>query len=275
MSRQPNSDDGSHHNSKGASTRHQEHHVRNQITPWLFGHTLRRNSTISRVGYDIEHPLQCIFIQGKCTQPSMQTLLHGMETQSHTANQIEWSIFQLVCNITVCHCISCGSRTWCIIFKLQTNPMFWLTLEEMGYPQPPTPVNCDYCTAVGITNNTVKHQHSRSMVMSFFLDCRCSGSRKVWHQILSREKNLGDYQSKHHLGAHHIAVCPWYLHEKKNYQEPASLALWKGVLESCQMGSNGQTHYHKFPLSRVSQQVGNAYLVTLDSQYRFLRYIAS
>ncbi len=61
----------------------------------------------------------------------------------------------------------------------------------------------------------------------------------------------------------------------ENYQEPASLALWKGVLESYQMGTNRQTHYHKFPLSRVSQQVGNAYLVTLDSQYGFLGYVAS
>ncbi len=38
------------------------------------------------------------------------------------------------------------------------------------------------------------------------------------------------------------------------------------VLESYQMGTNGQTHYQKFPLRRRSQQVGNAYLVTLDSQ---------
>ncbi len=61
----------------------------------------------------------------------------------------------------------------------------------------------------------------------------------------------------------------------KNYQEPASLALWKGVLESYQIGTNEQTNYYKFPLSRVSQQVGNAYLVTSDYQYGFLRYVAS
>ena len=41
--------------------------------------------------------------------------------------------------------------------------------------------------------------------------------------------------------------------------------LWD-MLESYQMGTKGQTHYHKFQLSRVPQQVGNAYLVTLDSQ---------
>ncbi len=47
--------------------------------------------------------------------------------------------------------------------------IFWLTLEAMGHPQPPTPINCNNSTAVGIANNTVKHQCSRSMKMRFIL----------------------------------------------------------------------------------------------------------
>ena len=31
-----------------------------------------------------------------------------------------------------------------------------LILEEMGHPQPPTPVHCDSKTATGNTNDTVK-----------------------------------------------------------------------------------------------------------------------
>jgi hypothetical protein len=51
---------------------------------------------LGAVASNIEHPLRrIIFIQGKRTQQSMRTLLHGMETQSHTANQIEWCIFTL------------------------------------------------------------------------------------------------------------------------------------------------------------------------------------
>ena len=30
-----------------------------------------------------------------------------------------------------------------------------------------------------------------------------------WHP---GQENLADYQSKHHIGSHHLAVCPWYLH---------------------------------------------------------------
>ena len=36
--------------------------------------------------------------------------------------------------------------------------IFRITLEEMGHPQPPIPVNCNNSTAVGIANNTVKRQ---------------------------------------------------------------------------------------------------------------------
>ncbi len=36
--------------------------------------------------------------------------------------------------------------------------IFWLTLEELGHPQPKTPIHCNNATAVGIASNTVKRQ---------------------------------------------------------------------------------------------------------------------
>jgi hypothetical protein len=38
--------------------------------------------------------------------------------------------------------------------------IFRLTLEELGHPQPRTPVHCDNATTVGIANNTIKRQRS-------------------------------------------------------------------------------------------------------------------
>jgi hypothetical protein len=49
--------------------------------------------------------------------------------------------------------------------------IFLLTLEELGHPQPKTPIHCDNATAVGIANNTVKEQRSRSMEMRYFWVC--------------------------------------------------------------------------------------------------------
>jgi hypothetical protein len=50
------------------------------------------------------------------------------------------------------------------------------------------------------------------------------------------KENLGDYQSKHHVGAHHTAVHPWYPHELTSVQElsraskPSTLKGWVGTL---------------------------------------------
>jgi hypothetical protein len=34
-----------------------------------------------------------------------------------------------------------------------------------------------------------------------------------WHP---GQENLADYQSKHHIGSHHIVVRPWYLHTENS-----------------------------------------------------------
>ena len=42
------------------------------------------------------------------------------------------------------------------------------TLEEMGHPQPPTPVQVDNSTACGIANDNIKLQRSRAIDMRFY-----------------------------------------------------------------------------------------------------------
>jgi hypothetical protein len=54
-----------------------------------------------------------------------------------------------------------------LFHNCQDGIIFRQTLADMGHPQPKTPVHCDNATAVGIVNNTVKRQQSRSMEMRF------------------------------------------------------------------------------------------------------------
>ena len=42
-----------------------------------------------------------------------------------------------------------------------------IMLEELGHPQPPTPIHIDNSTTAGIVNNTIKKQKSRSMEMRY------------------------------------------------------------------------------------------------------------
>jgi hypothetical protein len=81
-------------------------------------------------------------------------------------------------------------------------------LADLHHPQTKTLVHCDNATAIGIANNTVKHQHSRSMEMRFFWI-----GDKIAQDIYGLschpgQENLADYQSKHHIGTHHKALIP-------------------------------------------------------------------
>ena len=54
-----------------------------------------------------------------------------------------------------------------------------------------------------------------------------------WHP---GQENLADYQSKHHVGAHHQAICPRYLHQENSpsvllrASKPSSLKGYFGTL---------------------------------------------
>ena len=93
------------------------------------------------------------------------------------------------------------------------------TLIEMNHPQPPTPIQVDNSTAVGIANKSIKRKHSKAMDMRFH-----------WIQdIILQEHftvfwkpgptNLGYYHSKHHPTSHHIQVQNSNLHEPHGSQK--------------------------------------------------------
>ena len=72
--------------------------------------------------------------------------------------------------------------------------------------------------------------------MRFFWVADAVKAKKFDIQYYPRKENLGDNQSKHHLGAHHTAIHPWYLHEKMSLQglprasKPSTLKEWVGIL---------------------------------------------
>ena len=97
--------------------------------------------------------------------------------------------------------------------------IFRLALEELGHPQPPTPINCDNETAVGICNGTVKRQRSRSMEMRYFWV-----GDQVKNGVVSVEwapgaENMGDYTTKHFMSPHHTRVRQLYVHMPNSPRE--------------------------------------------------------
>jgi hypothetical protein len=67
-----------------------------------------------------------------------------------------------------------------------------------------------------------------------------------WH--LGQE-NLANYQSKHHIGLHHQAVHPWYLHQVDSLRD-LPWALKPSALKGC-VGTLKNGYLRKVPLPQV------------------------
>jgi hypothetical protein len=55
-----------------------------------------------------------------------------------------------------------------LFLNAQEAKVIRLVLEELGHPQPPTPIHIGNTTTVGIVNNTIKQQRSHAMEMRYF-----------------------------------------------------------------------------------------------------------
>ena len=77
-------------------------------------------------------------------------------------------------------------------------------LEEMGHKQPPTPMQTDNTTALGVINNNIQPKRTKAMDMLFdWPRCREAQDqfRFFWRP---GPTNKADYWTKHHCTAHHI-----------------------------------------------------------------------
>jgi hypothetical protein len=86
------------------------------------------------------------------------------------------------------------------------------TLEELGHPQPPTPMETDNTTATGYINGTRKQKCTKAMDMRFYWikDSVRQGQFNVyWGPGF---QNLADYFTKHHSPAHHKRIHDVYIH---------------------------------------------------------------
>jgi hypothetical protein len=133
-----------------------------------------------------------------------------------------------------------------------------LTLEELGHKQPPTPIHVDNSTTVGIVNNTIKRQKSRSMEMRYFwlLDGKIQKLFNFSYQ--PGLENLADYPSKHHPASHHQEVRPFYVHTPNSPRfliRAAKPSVRRGCVDPAKANPNPySTRRYPLPaLTRVGQ----------------------
>ena len=88
------------------------------------------------------------------TKPPWRNMLHRKSAQRQQTKQINSPIS--ICKFVVT--LAAEAKLSALFYSIQEGTILQLALEELGYPQPPTPVHCNNITAVGIANNTVKKQ---------------------------------------------------------------------------------------------------------------------
>ena len=133
-----------------------------------------------------------------------------------------------------------------LILNIKEGRVLWLTLADMGHPQPPTPIHCDNATAVGISNETVKKHRSRPMEMRYFYSCEQVRRGNFYVQYYPGLEWLGDYPSKNYSTEHHQNVRYIYLHTTES---PSFLprALKHSDLRGC-VGKTLAGYKHGCPL---------------------------
>ncbi|KAI2493168.1 Reverse transcriptase (RNA-dependent DNA polymerase) [Fragilaria crotonensis] len=91
-----------------------------------------------------------------------------------------------------------------------------IALDEMGHPQPATPMATDNSTASGIATDTVKQKRSKAVDMRFYWirDRVRQGQFQIYWR--KGNTNRADYFSKHHPASHHQAIRSTYLYSATN-----------------------------------------------------------
>ncbi len=83
-------------------------------------------------------------------------------------------------------------------------------LEFLGHPQPPTPMQTDNMTALGVLNQNVMKKMKLMDIKYHWLQCRIN-QKHFWHYWAARKLNLGNYFTKHHPVIHHQATRGTFL----------------------------------------------------------------
>ena len=80
------------------------------------------------------------------------------------------------------------------------------TLEEMGHPQPRTPLQTENIADHSVVTNNVKPRRIEAMDMRFYWLRDRAAQEQFQYYLRPGSKNLADYWTKNHPGTHH-EIC--------------------------------------------------------------------
>ncbi len=84
-------------------------------------------------------------------------------------------------------------------------------LDELGHKQPPTPIQTDNSTALGVVTNNILPRRTKAMDMRFWWLRDRKSQEHFRYYWRPGPTNRGDYFTKHHCSAHHTEKRPEFL----------------------------------------------------------------
>jgi hypothetical protein len=108
------------------------------------------------------------------------------------------------------------SEIGAVFINAKEGSVLCTALEELGHPQPPTPMETDKTTATGYINGTIKQKLTKAMDMRFYwIKYRVKqGQFNVYWG--PGYQNLAEYFTKHHSPAHHKIMRDIYIHDEEH-----------------------------------------------------------
>ena len=94
------------------------------------------------------------------------------------------TIFTLYTILKFFAALSAEAESNALFLNAKETKIIRLMLHKIRHPKPPTPIHCDNATSAGISNGTIKRQHSQSMEMCYFYICDLVKNKAVqvlWH----------------------------------------------------------------------------------------------
>ena len=94
----------------------------------------------------------------------------------------------------------------------QTAVPLRITLHELGFTLPTTPIKTDNSAAEGIVTTTVRQKRSKSMDIQFYWMKDRVKQKDFFVYWKPGSQNMGDYFTKRHPPHHHREICAMYLY---------------------------------------------------------------
>jgi hypothetical protein len=165
-----------------------------------------------------------------------------MGSNAYTANKLTNGEI-LIISTALKHVMSSAAEAeiGAVFINAKEGAVHCTTLEDLGHPQPPTPLETENTTATGYINGTIKQKRTKATDMRFYWikDRVKQGQFNVYWG--PGYQNLADYFTKHHSPAHHKRMREIYIHASEkpmNRKGIQDYALRGCVNTSCQAGAH-------------------------------------